>query len=56
MEFKFFQNDSIRFTAFAHSPTKLSHPLLYDYLNSTFEIYRKLKNNNFFDKQKTSGY
>lgn len=56
MEFKFSQNDSIKYTVFAHSPTKLSHPLLYDYLNSTLEIYRKLKNNNIFDKQKTSGY
>ncbi len=56
MDFKFFQNDSLKFTAYAHSPSKTSHPLLYEYINSTMSIYRELKKNNFLAKEKTSGY
>jgi len=56
MDFEFFQNDSIKFTAYAHSPNKTSHPLLYEYINSTMNIYRGLKKNNFLTKKITSGY
>jgi len=56
MDFKFFQDESIKFTAYSHSPNKLSHPLIYDYINSTMDIYRKIKKNSFLTKEKTSGY
>jgi hypothetical protein len=56
MEFMFLQNDSTLFTAHAHSPTKLSHPLLFDYLITTLGIYRKEKLNTSLTKERTSGY
>jgi hypothetical protein len=56
MEFKFLQNDSTLFTAHAHSPTKLSHALLYDYIIGTLGIYRKEKQNTSLTREKTGGY
>jgi hypothetical protein len=56
MYFDFLQNDSSVFTAFAHSPSELSHPLLYQYIKATLDIYRKETKNTFLTKQKSSGY
>jgi hypothetical protein len=56
MKFMFLQNDSTLFTARAHSPSKLSHALLYDYVTVTLGIYRKEKINTFLTKERTSGY
>lgn len=40
----------------AHSPNKISHPLLYQLLTKTFSLYRQSHNNNFLLSSKTSGY
>lgn len=41
MKFEFFQNGSLQFFADAHSPSRESNPLLYDYLTTTKEILQK---------------
>jgi hypothetical protein len=56
MTFKFSQNDLLQFSAYAHSPNKESHPLLYDYVKSTLDIYRNIRKDTFLTKEKTSGY
>ena len=40
----------------AHSPTQKSHPILYDLLHQTMELYRNKKNNTFLTKARTDGY
>jgi hypothetical protein len=40
----------------AHSPDPKSHPLLYELLNQTFNIYRETKNNSFLTANRTDGY
>ena len=56
MTFEFSHNELIQFSARAHSPDKESHPLLYDYITSTLDIYRGIRKNTFLTKEKTSGY
>jgi hypothetical protein len=56
MSFEFSQNELIQYSAGAHSPDKESHPLLYDYVKSTLDIYRRIKKDTFLTKEKTSGY
>jgi hypothetical protein len=56
MTFEFSQNDHLQFSAYAHSPDKESHPLLYDYVKSTLDIYRNTIKDAFLTKEKTSGY
>jgi hypothetical protein len=43
-------------TVQAHSPDPKSHPLLYELLNQTFNIYRETKNNSFLTANRTDGY
>jgi hypothetical protein len=54
--FTLYQNDSVQIVAHAQSPTKASHPLLFDYINATLGIYREIKKNTFITKERTSGY
>lgn len=56
MEFKLLQDDATLFTAYAHSPTKLSHPLLYEFITATLGIYRSERLNAFLTEERTSGY
>ena len=41
---------------YAHSLREKSHPLLYQLLSETLNVYRQTKNNQFLDKRRTSGY
>lgn len=56
MTFEFSHNKLIQFSAGAHSPDEKSHPLIYDFLKSTLEIYRNIRKNTFLTKEETSGY
>jgi hypothetical protein len=56
MVFEFSQNQLIQFSADAHSPRKESHPLLYDYVNSTLNMYRSIRKDTFLTIDTTSGY
>lgn len=41
---------------YANSPRETSHPLLYQLISETLNIYRQTKNNMFLDKRITNGY
>ena len=55
MYFDFLQNNSSLFTARAHSPSEVSHPLLHRYIKATLAIYRKETKNTFFTIQRSGG-
>jgi hypothetical protein len=40
----------------AHSPTAKSHPLLYELIDSSINIYREAKKNDFLNKSRLFGY
>jgi hypothetical protein len=56
MEFTLWKDEISILNAYAHSPSTLSHPLLYQYLVQTLGIYRQKKASTLLTKNRTSGY
>lgn len=56
MSFTFLMNEVEINKVQAQSLTVSSHPLLYNYVDSSLELYRQKKKNNFLSKARTSGY
>jgi hypothetical protein len=55
MSFKFYKNKDLLINGYAHSPSKYSHPMLYAYLKSTIDIYKKEQKNRIPDKYPLNG-